>query len=277
MAFNHKKSIAYMALKNNGQKPVLDLLSLLPFRPGGQNMPYMKMICKAGKTKEIAKFYTYWLQPKGLKRRPRVNPTTEQQRKINDRHLVKRLTRLLNANFNGDCWYVTFSYRKEDRPQDVKTLQKNEQKLLRDLRKVYKKEKLVLKYIWTAEVGKRGGTHIHMVLSPIDARKLRNIWPYGYTTLKPMEANGQYRRLAEYFIKYFQKTRDTDEQIQKKSYNPSKNLIRPVPVKRPMKGNRFSREIKVPAGWYLDKDSLREGFTADGYEFIYYTLIKEGG
>ena len=52
MAFNHKKSIAYMALKNNGQEPVLDLLSLLPFRPGGQDMPYMKMICKAGKTKE---------------------------------------------------------------------------------------------------------------------------------------------------------------------------------------------------------------------------------
>ena len=116
-----------------------------------------------------------------------------------------------------------------------------------------------------------------MVLSPIDARKIRDVWPYGYTTLKPMERNGQYRRLAEYFIKYFQKTRDTDEQLQKKSYNPSKNLIRPVPKKQPMKGNRFSREIKIPPGWYLDKDSLREGFTADGYEFIYYTLIKEGG
>ena len=145
-------------------------------------MPYMKMICKAGKTKEIAKFYTYWLQPKGQKRRPRVNPTTEQQRKINDRHLVKRLTRLLNANFNGECWYVTFSYRKEDRPQDAKLLHKQEQKLLRDLRKVYKKEKRILKYIWTAEVGTRGAAHIHMVLSPIDARKIRDVCPYGYTT-----------------------------------------------------------------------------------------------
>ena len=216
-------------------------------------------------------------QPKGRKRAPRVNPTTEQQQKINDRHLVRRLTRLLNANFNGDCWYITFDYRKEDRPKSVEELHKHEQKLLRDLRKVYKKEKRIFKYIWTAEIGDRGGAHIHMVVSAIDTRKIRDIWKYGWTTFKPMDRSGQYRKLAEYFIKYFQKTRKTDDQIQKKSYNPSKNLIRPTPIKKPMKGNKFSREVKVPAGWYLDKESLREGVTAEGYEFIYYTLIREEG
>ena len=240
-------------------------------------MPYMKMTCRAGKTKEIAKYYTYWLHPEGRKRSPRVNPTTEQQQKINDRHLVKRLTRLLNANFDENCWYITFDYKKEQRPESVEVLHKQEQKLLRDLRKIYKKENAVFKYVWTAEVGKRGGAHIHMVVSSIDIRLLKNIWQYGWTTIKPMDSSGQYRRLAEYFIKYFQKTRDTDEQIQKKSYNPSKNLIRPVPKKKPMRGKKFSYEIKVPRGWYLDKDSVRQGITADGYEFQYYTIIKEGG
>lgn len=250
--------------KITGRKARFRLAKFITVSTGGQKMPYMKMVCKAGRTKEISKYYTYWLQPKGRKRRARVNPTTEQQQKINDRHLVKRLTRLLNANFNKDCWYVTFDYKKELRPQSVEELHKHEQKLLRKIRDIYKKENLILKYVWTAEVGKRGGAHIHMVLSPIDTRKLRDIWPHGWTTMKPMERSGQYRRLAEYFIKYFQKTRETNEQIQKKSYNPSKNLIRPVPKKQKMKGNQFSKEIKVPAGWYLDKDSLREGITADG-------------
>lgn len=263
--------------KITGGKARFRLAKFITVSTGGQKMPYMKMVCKAGRTKEISKYYTYWLQPKGRKRRARVNPTTEQQQKINDRHLVKRLTRLLNANFNKDCWYVTFDYKKELRPQSIEELHQHEQKLLRKIRDIYKKENLILKYVWTAEVGKRGGAHIHMVLSPIDARKLRDIWSHGWTTMKPMERSGQYRRLAEYFIKYFQKTRETNEQIQKKSYNPSKNLLRPVPKKQKMKGNQFSKEIKVPAGWYLDKDSLREGITADGYEFIYYTLIKEGG
>lgn len=240
-------------------------------------MPYMKMMCRAGRTKEIAKYYTYWMQPKGRKRRPRVNPSTEQQKKINDRHLVKRLTRLLNANFGKNCWYITFDYKKEHRPRDAEELHEHEQRLLRRLRAIFKKEKAIFKYVWTAEVGKRGGSHIHIVVSPIDPRKLRDVWEYGWTTIKPMDRTGQYRKLAEYFIKYFQKTRETNEQLQKKSYNPSKNLIRPKPKTKPMKGDRFSREVKVPAGWYLDKDSLREGVTADGYEFMYYTLIKEGG
>lgn len=269
--------MAEISKEKTGENPVLNSLSLLQFRQGDLQMPYMKMICKAGRTKEIAKYYTYWLQPKGRKRAKRVNPTSEQQQKINDRHLVKRLTRLLNANFNGDCWYITFSYKVEERPKDVKVLHKHEQRLLRKLRELYKKQKAVFKYVWTAEVGKKGAAHIHMVVSPIDIRLLRGIWEHGWTTIKPMENSGQYRRLAEYFIKYFQKTRGTDEQLQKKSYNPSKNLIRPVPKVKPMKGDRFSNEIKVPAGWYLDKDSVREGITEDGFEFMYYTLIREGG
>lgn len=240
-------------------------------------MPYMKTICRAGRTREIAKYYTYWLHPKGLKRNKRVNPTTEQQKKINDRHLVKRLTRLLNANFDADCWYITFDYKPEERPKDAEELHRHEQKLLRKLRTLYAKQEAVFKYIWTAEVGKRGAAHIHMVVSAIDIRLLRNVWEHGWTTIKPMDKSGQYRRLAEYFIKYFQKTRGTDEQIQKKSYNPSKNLVRPQPKTKPMKGDRFSKEIKVPAGWYLDKDSVREGVTGDGFEFMCYTLIKEGG
>lgn len=240
-------------------------------------MPYMKTICKAGRTKEIAKYYTYWLQPKGRKRAPKAKKTSEQQKKINDRHLVRRLTRILNANFNHTSWYVTFSYEKENRPKDKEELHRHEEKLLRKLRSIYKRQELTFKYVWTAEMGRRGAAHIHMVMSSIDIRLIRDAWEYGWVNVKPLDRSGQYRRLAEYFIKYFQKTKGTDAELQKKAYNPSKNLIRPKPKPRKMKGDKFSKDIKIPAGWYLDKDSLREGVTEDGYEFLYYTLIKEGG
>lgn len=240
-------------------------------------MPYMKMVCRAGKTKEIMKYYTYSLRPRGKPRAPKVNKTTEQQKKINDRQLVRKLTRLLNANFDGTSWYITFSYKVENRPSDKAELYKHIAKLLRDLRKLYKKEKSVLKYIWTAEVGARGACHVHMVVNSMDTRKIKELWSYGWVTMRPMDSSGQYRRLAEYFVKYYQKTRGTDAKLQKKAYNPSRNLKRPIPKRTPMKGDRFNSDIKVPKGWYLDKDSLREGITEDGYEFLYYTIIKEGG
>ena len=124
------------------------------------------------------------------------------------------------------------------------------------------------------EVGKRGAVHIHMVLSGIDARKLRGIWKYGYVTMKPMDPSGQYSRLASYFLKYFQKTRETDRQIQKHAYNPSRNLSRPEPRKEKISAGTFRRKVREPKGWYIDKQvapdngGIRYGITEDGYSEI---------
>lgn len=239
-------------------------------------MPYIKSICKAGRTKEIGRYYTRRCQPGGERRAPKKKKTTKQQQKVNDRQLERKLTRILNANFNETSWYLTYSYREEERPTDIKTLKSHRKKLLEKIREVYKAENRTLKYVETAEVGKRGGTHIHIVVNDIDVRKIKSkkVWKYGYVTAKPLDDSGQYRKLANYFIKYFQKTRGTDACIQKKAYNCSRNLIRPEPRKKAMLGSRFSKEIKVPSGWELDKGSVEVGITEDGYEFLFYTIVQ---
>lgn len=239
-------------------------------------MPYIKSICRAGKTKEIAKYYTRRYQPEKKRRKPKENKTSDIQQQINDRQTEQKLTRIMNANFDDTSWYVTFSYTKENRP-DIETLKRHKRKLLSDLRKIYKFHGQELKYIETAEVGERGATHLHMVINDIDIRKIKKLWIYGFVKAIPLDSSGQYRKLAAYFIKYFQKTRGTSEQIQKKAYNCSRNLIRPIPTKRIMRGKDFRKEIKVPKGWYLDKESVKEGINANGYEFFIYTLIEEPG
>ena len=130
-------------------------------------MPYIKSVCRAGKTKEISKYYTWRYQPERKQRREKLNKTTETQQKINDRQTEQKLTRIMNANFDDSSWYVTFSYTKEKRA-DSETLKRHKRKLLSDLRKVYKENGLELKYIETAEVGKRGAAHLHMVITDID-------------------------------------------------------------------------------------------------------------
>ena len=237
-------------------------------------MPYIRSVCKAGRTKEICKYYTKRYHPRKEKRQPKTKKTTEKQQAINDRYLERKLTQIMNANFDETSWYLTFTYKKEKRP-DKELLKVHVRELLKKMRKVYKEEDRELKYIETAEVGERGAVHIHMIINDVDIRKIRKLWEeYGFITTKPLDNSGQYRRLAEYFVKYFQKTRRTDEQIQKKAYNCSRNLVRPKPKKKVINSNRFRNEIKAPKGWYLDKDSVREGVTEDGYEYMYYTLVQ---
>lgn len=246
-------------------------------------MAYYKAVCNAGRTKIVRKFYCYHAQPKGRKRLPKKNGTTAAQKKVNDRQLERKLTALMNHNCSGDWWYVTWTYEESKRPVNAEEFRKQAEKLLRDLRKIYKSQDKICQYIWTGEVGSRGGCHIHMVLSPIDMRLLKEVWPYGWTTIKPMSRSGQYSRLASYFIKYFQKTRGTDRAIQGKAYNCSRNLIRPPERKQKMRGDQFQIQVRVPVGWYLDKgaypegDGIRYGITEDGYEFMQYILVREGG
>lgn len=246
-------------------------------------MAYMRMVCRAGRTKIIHKYYCYHAQPRGRARAPKENKTGESQQKVNDRQLERKLTELFNANCNGEWWYTTFSYGKDKRPGSVEELHLHEEKLLRELRKIYKKQGLIFRYFLTAEVGPRGGAHLHMVMSQIDIRLLRDVWAHGYTTVKPMDRCGQYSRLAGYFIKYYQKTRGTDAALQKKAYYCSRNLTRPKEIKKKMPGNRFDRRVTVPAGWYIDKaaypegDGVKYGVTEDGYEYMYYILVKDDG
>lgn len=139
-------------------------------------MPYIKSICKAGKTIEVAAYYTRRYKPKDGRRGKKERETTEKQQQINDRQLEKKLTRIINANFDGDSWYITLTYKTENRPKDAEELKRHIREFLKKLRKVYKQEGRELKYIETAEVGERGAMHIHILVNDIDTRKIARLW-----------------------------------------------------------------------------------------------------
>lgn len=237
-------------------------------------MPYVLSICKAGKTKEIEKYYTKRYRPKGEKRKKKEKPTSEKQKEINDRLTERKLTWILNENFDQECHYWTFTTGERIETEEFKRAR---DKLLRDLRTLFQKKGKALKYVETMECGKRGMQHIHMVIDDRDMerKEIESLWKNrGRPNSVPLDESGQYRRLASYFLKYFQKTRNTDKQLQKKAYNCSRNLRRPKPKKKVMRWNTYSEEIKIPAGWYLDKETEVRGITEDGHRFIRYTLIQ---
>ena len=241
-------------------------------------MPYVKQTCTAGKTKEVTYYYTARYNKKGGSRKKNTNKTTEAQKKVNSRQAEKKLKRILNANYDGSCWYVTFSYKKEKRPEIKEDLTNDINKLLRRMRNLYKIEEKVLKYVWVAEVGERGAVHIHMVINNIDIAKVKKIWDKGWITVKPLDESGQYRRLANYFVKYSEKTMKTMDGFSGKRYNSSKNLVIPEPEKKIVLGrNAYNHTITVPRGYYVDKDSIAEAWhEVTGYMYFTYTIIYDG-
>lgn len=180
-------------------------------------MPFYQRTVIAGKTIETKKYYSRIHKPKE-RRIKRKEQTKEPQENVNIRHQVERLRWLLNCNFEEGDMFVTFSIRKDERPDTYKELVKMKDKLIADLRREHKKVDKVFKYVYVLETGDRGAAHIHMVLKSIDTKLLKRCWDRGYIHIKLLDGTGQYGELASYLVK--EKGRKKMEKYGGKTYSP---------------------------------------------------------
>ena len=242
-------------------------------------MPYWKLVWRGGTVVEIMKYHSARYPCIGERRGKRQTESTSTQIKVNIRLATRNLRWLMNANFCDNDYLVTLDYKKDMRPASSQAMQGDMSRCLRKLRKAYKKEGVPLKYIYVKERGPRGAAHIHMMLSECGtrniARLLKECWDKGGIHIDPLNTDGQYAKVAEYFEKYANKTIETDGELIGKRYYPSRNLIRPEPVKKIIRGvNTYYENIRVPEGYYLEKDSVISGKTMEGYDYFSYTLHK---
>lgn len=247
-------------------------------------MPYVESICRAGRTIEIERYYTTRYGCRGQTRADRCKPTPEEQVKINNRQAEKKLRRLINANYGHGDFHLVLSYQRArgDPHRTADEMKDDIQKFLRALRKEYKAQGLELKYIHVAEVGERGARHHHLVTNKSDTEAIQRCWPHGRIHINPLDATGNYALLASYLIKYSSKTIGTDEKLQGKRWNASKNLTHPVPAVRVISERQwYKTEAKVPhrfkGKYYIDQDSVSVGIHSpeySGYGYFRFTLVQ---
>lgn len=235
-------------------------------------MPYIEEVCEAGQTIEVRKYYSPRWHCKGEKRAAKEKPTAEAAQKINQRNAERELRRIMNANFEDGDFLIRFDFHL--RPTGSEEMQEIMAKFIRKLRRELNKVGEDLKYIYVKEVGPRGSRHIHAMLKRCDTEILRRCWPHGGIHIDPLNTNGQYGKIAAYFIKYAGKTEETEERLIGKRWYGSRNLEKPKVQKKVVKSNTFRRNIREREGYYLEKESVQYGVTDMGYEYFSYTLIK---
>lgn len=211
-------------------------------------------------------------------RSPRRKATPEEMARANLRQKQRNTQLLLMANFGEYDYWITLTYKRGNRPEDMKQCKQQFRKFISSVRKEYRTRGQELKWIRNIEKGSRGGWHIHLVVNRIQDTDLivRKAWEHGGVHHALMYQEGGFRKLAEYLAKTGKlKDHRTGEEIRENSYSTSRNLIRPVLHKKAMSGKTFAdRKIRIPAGYYLDKESLYEGINAyTGYPYRYYTLL----
>jgi len=234
---------------------------------------YIKKTYRTGEVIEVEKIHSR-RYPRGQKREKRKKPSPEQMKKVNERNQIKKLRRIMNANFEEGDLHTVLTYRKDERPtpEEAKKILK---KFLDGMRKEYKKRGEQFKYIIVTEYEKTA-IHHHIVINSLKTESttklVQRIWKHGRPKYTSLEDNGQYERLARYFVK---EIKDPEDGVKKQKYSCSRNLIRPEPAIKVISAKTFGKEPKALKGYYIVKDSIIEGISeVTGYPYQYYTMMK---
>lgn len=235
---------------------------------------------KSGDVVEI-EIYPLW-DTMATNRGKKINPTSEEQIKINERNRRKHVARLINANFtDGDLW-ITLGYKSGLNPPDYKTARKHLTNYLATLRNYCKKHDQEFKYIYVTEKSSRGRYHHHIICNFPDRNIAEEKWKFGkYPNTKNIKKeDGHIDGLANYI------TKEIKEEKNQKSYGWSRNLKKPkitiadtkVSKRRAQKMATNEHELIA----YLTKDQkgakylsskVRYSDYTDG-AYIYAKLIK---
>lgn len=243
-------------------------------------MGYTKKYWNTQIGKVVEEYHTAAQPPPGGRRGKRA-PTPEEMEKANQRQKHRKAQLLLMNNFRADDYFITLTYRPDERPADLQECQRQFRNFIARLRRAYEKSGEQLKWIRNIEVGNRGAWHIHFVVNRIRDTDIliRRNWRYGHPKSVLMYEEGGFRKLADYMTKA---SAGLPPGQKGDCYSHSRNLVMPKEHKREVKGNIVSRgkfrAIRIPDGYYLDKESLYEGINAyTGYPYRYYVLLRTRG
>lgn len=208
--------------------------------------------------------------------------TPEEIAEANMRQAARKLARKINANFKPGDWHVVLMYKKDSRP-DPEQAQKNIKKLLDGLRDRYKKNGFVLKYIHVTEYYKKA-IHHHLIINNVNdgkkttAEYIRELWKgdgKGSKHFTSLYEDGEYKKLADYFIKETEKTFRSADSPFKQRYSCSRNLINPKPEIRSRTVKKMWKlDPKPRTGYYIDQESLYNGTDRLGRPYQRYVMIK---
>lgn len=222
--------------------------------------------------REVEEYASLRYGAPGQKRAERRKATPEQMAAANQRAKEKKCRRKLRAHFKKDDYFVTLTYRKDERPQDMEAAKQDVRRFIRRIRKAYKGRGDPLKWIANIECGSRGAWHVHLAINRTQDgdRIISKAWEHGRIMMQLIYEQGKCQRLAAYLTK----TPLTDKRLKESHYMASRNLPIPKPKQKIIRWKPFGK-IRTPEGWYLDKESYIEGINpVTGYLFREYAYLR---
>ena len=259
-------------------------------------MPYIKSVYHLRESNKF-EYRFAGMYGKSGEKKDKVNHSPELIKKQNQWNRERRMEYLIEDNFFDDDLWITLKYPAGCRPS-AERVKKDFEKFRRNTKNWYEKQGAEFKYIYRAEIGKRGGVHIHILANWIDGaeKEIKKKWHHAirdiadtgksYIYYAPMQTEGAHK-LAEYLTKtpddVIEGQLELFPELENRNYflrvNSSRNLRRPVPETKTYSRRTLEKTIRdgiVPTeGYYIEPDTILCGKNeTTGYSYLYYSERK---
>lgn len=239
---------------------------------------------RKGEVIEVYEYHDGRYGAPGTKRKKKNKPTKEQTIKANQIRKARRARHKLLEYFTERDIFVTWTYRVDERPEDMQAAMKDFRASMQRVRRAYKKAGKELYWIRNVERGTKGAWHVHLVINEIGntAQIITDAWKKGGTYISRINRNDKihdenFEKLANYITKS-QYTQDVKKdgtpakpRIKESNYGSSRNLVlKPPKIERLV---RWKREPRAKKGYYISH--CYEGINpVTGYKYRKTTMIK---
>ena len=245
-------------------------------------MPYIEKTIRSGKLLEKETYFSTRYGTK-LPRSGNENQTPADMEKVNERRSMKRLQRLMLANFSteaGDL-FVTYTYGQ---PVTEEEAAKGERNLLDRIRRLRKRKGLPeLRYIVVTE--KQSQWHHHIVMNGgLTLEEIRAVWGQrgARIHMSVLDDTAVCEGLARYLTEQHKPKKGSQEEENNKQerrkgqrrWHASRNLVQPEEETKVLKREPKLKEPKAPKGYALLKDSVTMGYDVYGMVWSYAAFVS---
>lgn len=237
---------------------------------------YLKKVTTLTTTKEVQKTFS-WRYGNHGSHVERTNPTPEDVKRYNEYLSEQKLRWLLNKNFHPGDWHIVLTYKKNVRPSPEES-KKVLDAFMGRMKYRYKKSGRPFRWVLVTEY-KNKGIHHHLILNDVPEvlEYVRQSWPHGRPHFTRLDESNDYAALAHYLIKETRKTFREKAGPHRQRYSHSRNLEIPKTKVTIIRAAEWRKEPRAPKGWYIVKDSIRNGVSKlTGYPYQRYTLAMAG-
>lgn len=121
-------------------------------------------------------------------RRGKFRPTSEDQKRLNEKYAILRLLLIIHENFTKHDLRFDLTYNDRYLPEDEEQADRDYKSFIRKLRRLYRKKGIEFKYVVIPAYTEKGRPHFHLIIpGGVSYEELHKLWGMGRTRRENLE------------------------------------------------------------------------------------------